>query len=286
METLSDLLTGNQGQGGGLQQTGAQDPGYEQRKTGWKQSLDAMIQDPVNAMMMLQFGSSLANIQSGQNVGAAVSNAFTDAFAMRGRYEQILRDRQAAEQEAAQKAERFELDKQRVGYEGERLNLSREELAQRRADAEAERKLKEKELGIREQDIQTRRSGDTKPSEIDKLTDAIAEARGLDKAQARILATRINKNSTMEDKLLDLTKELAWQYDTVAEAQAAAEQIIQGIYVDDMNDQVPTQDLSTHPGWAGIPPGQKAEMEKMAREMKGGPLQLLEFLELRANGGK
>ena len=293
MDTLSDLLAGNQN--GPVRPTGVQDPGYEQRKSGWKTALDSMVQDPVNAMMMLQFGSSLANIQPGQGVGAQVSNAFTDAFAMRGRYEQILRDRQAAEAESQMKQERQEMDKQRIGFEGDRLGLEGERLGMTREENEANRKLEREKLGLMRDRLKMERGqgekgggSGTKSSELDKLTAALMETEGLTEAQARILAFEMDKKTTRQDRIRSvadfiLSNEIDMNFTPEDAFEQAAE------LVDEYDrkraalegQQTQVMNIDMHPGWAGVSPEKKARMLELVSSGRPTQEELRAWLDSR-----
>lgn len=152
MASLGDFLGGQATTPAGPQ-PGAQDPGFEERKQGWLQALKEMAQDPVNAMTMVQLGMGLSNFQPGQGTAAQISNAIGGAMAYRGRYEQMMNERQMAEEKAAREGRRVDMEERRAGiserelemrgeeakatreYNQERLNLERERLGVERARA-------------------------------------------------------------------------------------------------------------------------------------------------------
>ena len=312
MQDLGELLSPGQGtiqgqptgtpSGGSVRPTGVPDPGMEQRKQGWKQALDSLVADPVSAMMLMQFGTSLANVQPGQGAGAQVSNAFSEAFSARGRYEQILRDRQAAEQEAQMKQERFALDSRRVDFEGDRLGLSREELAQRGRDAEADRGLEERRLGLEGRRVRVLEDEAKRKveqpgaalSETDKLTMALVEAEGMTEARARILANEMDKKQTRQDRIASVATSMM-ELDTtftlqMPEAMAQAAELVDKYSLEggqapaggEGQAQTQGQNLDAHPGWSGVAPEKKAQIMDMVRAGKYSEADVAGWLTERA----
>lgn len=210
MPSLGDMLGGTTTVP--QQQPGANDPGFEERKKGWIQSLGEAMKDPATAGMLLQMGIAVGQPRvPGETGGAHYGNAVAEGMGYRNR---INEQQKAVEEKKYQRGltERKQTrEDTRVGYEGERLGLRKDELQQQKEDSEATRKLKERELDIAAKKLKLGVGGKQPAAQVQVLKTVASalmnENPGMTPAQAMLAAQERQLKTTPEDLAILLTKQ-------------------------------------------------------------------------------
>ena len=219
MAELMDLLQGTSGQG--VQQPSSAPPtiqpqaqgaaGFAERKQGWLGAFQEMMKDPANAMMLVQFGNSLANPQAGQSIPGRLTTAMADAMAYRGRLGALEQERGLTERKQAREDRRVDMEERRAGLSEQQLGLEREKL---QADMDyREKALEVDRLRAQAAMVSARRpqaSGATallKQQEFELYAQAIrAENPGMTIEQARQEAARRRNEMSRDDFIKDVVE--------------------------------------------------------------------------------
>lgn len=174
------------------QQTPARnDPAFEQNKQGWLSALQDMAKDPESAMMLMQFGTALANPAQGANFGQQVGGAFSEAMQYQGRL-QALKEVQALQEQKQGREDR------RVDMEERRAELAAQDL-QRRIAADEQtasyqnESLKNDRIRANAAMVQARKATSAtgaKQAMLDELAGSIQAEYGITPEQARSEAAR------------------------------------------------------------------------------------------------